>query len=479
MNSGNTWRVLGLGLAVLGLSAGLAACGGGGDAGAGSASPASGASAQGASPSVSGTPATTVAANNRYSFNPTASAPASGTPLAFSVQNKPAWAAFAADSGQLSGTPSSSDTGVYPNIVISASSSAGSAALPAFSIQVLAANTPATSSSSSSSGGASSSSSSSSSGASSSSGSSSSGAPGASLSAQTATLLNYLTGLAGQNQHILSGQHSSYWDSNPMDYTSTLKSQTGTQPAILGTTLGMAGSQQNGVALSNQWLAAGGIVELSLWPNDPSTGADDNNRNFTFSDVYTPGTALNSAWNSYLDTIASQLKAINGPVLFRPFVELNGNWSWWGAQPTAQFIALYQYTYDYLMHTKGVNNALWIYNVNAGVGNYTAYYPGSSYVDIVSWDSYPPSSSDAAWYNPLAALGKPMILAESGVISASQPPAYAGNNNTLLQTVKTNFPKVVGVVIWCQNWALSQQQGDEAFMSDPAVITLADLPANL
>ena len=159
---------------------------------------------------------------------------------------------------------------------------------------------------------------------------------------------------------------------------------------------------------------------------------------------------------------------------------MNGNWSWCGAQPTSQFIELWKYTYDYLMHTKGVTNALWVYNVNAGVGNYTAYYPGSAYVDIVSWDAYPPRAGDSA-YSAIANLGKPIILAESGVISANNNNVapYAGNNADLLQVVKTSFPKVVAIVIWCQHWALSQQQGVESFMTDSAVINLADLPATL
>jgi hypothetical protein len=37
----------------------------------------------------------------------------------------------------------------------------------------------------------------------------------------------------------------------------------------------------------------------------------------------------------------------------------------------------------------------------------------------------------------------------------------------------------VGIVIWCQTQALSEQQGDEAFMTDSAILTLADLPASL
>ena len=314
----------------------------------------------------------------------------------------------------------------------------------------------------------------------SSSGSGSSGA--SSVSAQASALLNYLTGLSGDSRHILTGQHSSYWDANPLDNIQALHSQTGTYPAILGTTLSMTGSPENGVALANQWLGQGGIVLVSLWSDDPAGGVyNAAYSGSNFSDVYTPGNAINTAWNAYLDKIAAQLKQINGPVLLRPFVELDGNWFWWGHQPTAQFIALWQYTWNRIMVTDGVTNALWVYNVNAYSGNYTAYYPGSAYVDIVSWDSYPPTAIDTLWYNALVALGKPIILAETGVLSSdnSAVAPFAGNTNNLLQLVKASFPKVVAMVVWCQNAALSEQQGAESFMTDSAVFNLADLAGAL
>jgi hypothetical protein len=58
------------------------------------------------------------------------------------VQNKPAWATFSIASGQLGGTPTTSQAGVYSNVVISTSDGQSSAALPAFSITVQ--NTPTT-----------------------------------------------------------------------------------------------------------------------------------------------------------------------------------------------------------------------------------------------------------------------------------------------------------------------------------------------
>jgi hypothetical protein len=78
-----------------------------------------------------------VTAGSAYSFVPTASDP-SGKALSFSVQNKPAWAAFSISTGALTGTPTTAQEGMYGNIIITASDGTSSAALPAFNISVTA-----------------------------------------------------------------------------------------------------------------------------------------------------------------------------------------------------------------------------------------------------------------------------------------------------------------------------------------------------
>ena len=330
-----------------------------------------------------------------------------------------------------------------------------------------------TSSNSASSGTSSSGSSSSSPGATSSSSSSSSG--GSSASGSATSLLNYLNGLSGQSKHILSGQHASLWDSNPLDYEQAATSQTGKTVAILGISSGAQGSTENTVAMANAWLAQGGIPLVSWWPGGTPSGTTT----VPFAQITQPGTAGYVTWYQLLDAQIALLKAIKGPVLYRPFVELNGNWFWWGNQNTAQFIAAWQQMHAYFA-SKGVTNVLWVYNVNADTGNYTQYYPGAAYVDVVSWDAYPPTSGDPT-YTALASLGKPIMLAETGVESPNNNAVapFSGDNSQLLATVKANFPKVIALVIFCQNWALSEQNGAAALMNDPATIAMSDLPSGL
>jgi putative Ig domain-containing protein len=88
-----------------------------------------------APPTISGTPSTSATAGTAYTFQPTAAGPA-GMTLSFSVQNKPAWANFSIATGQLTGTPSSTQTGSYSNIVVSVSDGQASSALAPFTISV-------------------------------------------------------------------------------------------------------------------------------------------------------------------------------------------------------------------------------------------------------------------------------------------------------------------------------------------------------
>jgi hypothetical protein len=89
-------------------------------------------------PTITGSPPTQAQAGTAYSFTPTAH-DSTGKTLSFSIQNKPGWASFSIATGQLSGTPSSTDVGTDSNIIITVSNGTASAALPAFSIAVAAA----------------------------------------------------------------------------------------------------------------------------------------------------------------------------------------------------------------------------------------------------------------------------------------------------------------------------------------------------
>jgi len=67
-----------------------------------------------------------------------AAADVDGDALAFSIENKPAWAWFNSANGRLFGTPGAADVGTYSNITISVSDGHDSTALHSFAIAVTA-----------------------------------------------------------------------------------------------------------------------------------------------------------------------------------------------------------------------------------------------------------------------------------------------------------------------------------------------------
>ena len=88
-------------------------------------------SAPNRAPTIGGTPSTSAKVGSAYSFTPSGADQDNDT-LAYTIQNRPAWATFNTVNGALTGTPSAS--GTFSNIVISVSDGKASASLPAFTI---------------------------------------------------------------------------------------------------------------------------------------------------------------------------------------------------------------------------------------------------------------------------------------------------------------------------------------------------------
>jgi hypothetical protein len=88
-------------------------------------------------PTITGTPATTVAAGSAYSFTPVGSDP-DGNTLRYSIQNQPSWAQFNTTTGRLSGTPAATNVGTSARITISVTDGTATTSLASFTIQVTA-----------------------------------------------------------------------------------------------------------------------------------------------------------------------------------------------------------------------------------------------------------------------------------------------------------------------------------------------------
>jgi hypothetical protein len=86
-------------------------------------------------PTISGTPITMVGEGGNYSFTPAAN-DLDDDALTFSILNPPAWASFNVETGELSGTPDSTSSQVYANIVLQVSDGNSTASLAPFDITV-------------------------------------------------------------------------------------------------------------------------------------------------------------------------------------------------------------------------------------------------------------------------------------------------------------------------------------------------------
>jgi mannan endo-1,4-beta-mannosidase len=250
------------------------------------------------------------------------------------------------------------------------------------------------------------------------------------------TVLNYLRGITGNS--IVSGQHNKEPASAPGQYTQQVKDVTGQYPGLWGGDLmfnatDVANRQRVIDQAKTEW-ANGSLVTLT-WHVCPPTGGSScafeggvksNISNAQFSQIITSGSALNNAWKRRLDEVVpylQQLKNAGVPVLFRPLHEMNESWNWWGNRPGANGSArLYQITRDYLAGTKGLDNLIWVWNVQDNpAGGWSTYYPGSQYVDVVSldvWYKNHPSSADYQQMQSIAGT-KPIALAEMGKVPNS------------------------------------------------------------
>ncbi len=416
-------------------------------------------------PTIIGTPMNTVTAGSNYSFTPVAR-DSNAVPLTFSIQNAPSWARFNPGTGQLSGTPQAANVGTYPNILVSVSDGNGSASLPAFSINVIS---PV-------------------------------------VVTQAQALLSYMKSLTGKG--VLSGQYANYTAAGMMNQVPLISSGTGSSPAILGTfmSLGKASSLADVVALSNEWLAKGGIVITMLSPGNPTWAAtpggdpilaadgtggptrgpgQSGGHPINFGNLLVNGSPEWKVWHAFLDQLVVKFQAIKGPIIVRPFPELNRNEEWWSVayQTPDQFKAVWQQMVTYI-RSQGVTNVLWCLNFSGSQPHLDTtvplYYPGSDYVDIVSLDHYPPQFPyDGVGITALAATGKPVMYAEMGAVKGNPLPApFSGDTGLALQVVTDHYPQVVATVVWAATLALPMQLGMDAYMSNPKIVNLSDLPRN-
>ena len=176
-------------------------------------------------------------------------------------------------------------------------------------------------------------------------------------------------------------------------------------PKVMGAELSELKDGSNAVGELIRHGQAGHIVTLVWHPPHPNGG----NLKTPISTgdlkmLIEQGTPLGASWQNELDKAAAKLqtfKDANVPLLFRPLHEQNGSFFWWGhdnskgedlRERQAAWVAVWRNMVMKLTAEKGLDNLLLVFGANQvnfdGVAPPLTYYPGPSWVDVVSIDVY-------------------------------------------------------------------------------------------
>ncbi|HEY8090578.1 MAG TPA: glycosyl hydrolase [Polyangiaceae bacterium] len=245
-------------------------------------------------------------------------------------------------------------------------------------------------------------------------------------------VLAYLAGISGKQTVVGIEDKTS---STPTSDSDTIAGITGKTPGFWSTDWGFGSDAVNNRQTivdegKRQW-AKGAIVqyiyhacpltmdELCSW-DDIGGAAPKHLTDPQWTDLVTPGTALNAAWLARLDGIApyfQQLKDAGVAPLFRVLHEMNQGVFWWaGRSGPGGTAKLFQITHDYLVGTKGLDNIIWVWNLqdfDTLHADVTGYAPGPSYFDVAALDVYNTGYTQGNYDDmKSASAGKPIGIAE-------------------------------------------------------------------
>ena len=297
---------------------------------------------------------------------------------------------------------------------------------------------------------------------------------------------------ASPELRLVSGQFAGWSGTAKVEVLGKIERATGQWPAMIGLDYCafVEGEATIGTkpvnALATEYWRAGGLVNLS-WhapnPGKPHGGGLKEKGHVKLAELLVAGSPANLRWLQALDEVAAglqELQAAGVIVIWRPLHEMNGGWFWWGAQPPADFIAVWRHLFDYFTRTKGLHNLIWAWGPNHGQRAATEYYPGDAYADLVGLDAYTDhiTPDRIKGFGPVIRLSKPAGFTEFGPHGASNPPGDY-DYRRLLDGIQTHFPTLRHFLCWDDKWNPAENRFAREFYNDPRVITRAALPAGL
>lgn len=234
----------------------------------------------------------------------------------------------------------------------------------------------------------------------------------------TKKVYEYICSLGGVN--TLSAQQESTWMGSvdyEMDY---LLDATGKLPAMRG--LDYMHDDFTGVnERAVKWWKEGGLVTICWHTGADFSGEWKHALETSVADwdaVFTEGSHENTEFLKGMDKAAEallELQEAGVTVLWRPFHELDGKWFWWGKDGSETFVKLWRMMYDRYTNHWGLNNLIWVLGYSHVGVDYSSWYPGDEYVDIIGADSYE-GGVQRKLYEKLTAVtqSKPFAFHECG-----------------------------------------------------------------
>lgn len=185
-----------------------------------------------------------------------------------------------------------------------------------------------------------------------------------------------------------------------------------------------------------------------------------------------------------VDTVSKwflQLQNDGIAAIWRPLHEAAGGWFWWGVAGSTCYQSLYKLVFDRMVHTNGVKNLIWVWNIERDpkIGyDYSAlsssWYPGDDYVDVIGVDIYNNSGDIQSNINHFSKIvtemgsHKILALTENGPIPDVDSMATDGAIWSWwmpwYNTWDSGFLNQTPNSVWSKN------------LKDPRIISLDDMP---
>jgi len=312
------------------------------------------------------------------------------------------------------------------------------------------------------------------------------------IAARKAGILKFLAQLQSERRTLYGTQVNEFEAFLRCDSMDRFVANIGQEPALLGLELMFAqeyaGYEDLLIKHAVEHTRRGGLVTLAWHARNPlrvcvrGESYDCSRGRMPPEDLarmLEPGTRENALWIADVKAAAKTLRRLRDAgvvVLFRPLHEMNGDWFWWGRQPSLP--QLWDSLYQELERNERLDNLIWVWSGDRANPEAASYWPRSSVPQVAGTDVYENDPNSVQFTEGHANIRKlfaqgPFAFTEIGhlpsdaVLEATQP---------------------VWILVWGGGFIdarLSPRQPCEscnsaadlkAFITKPRMMRLADVP---